>query len=246
MSTAEQQNPYPDREHITDDDLVADEQKSTAAAERYNQDRLHIFRARVLGQIARQELDPYNMTWQVWKLGETTPDEHSDPHFTDVALLATVVNNPDEKGSEVWTPSIRIVRSEWFKMPYGMEYLTNDVSVDDDGDAAQLVDSFMQLPGDGDPDETDGNLLDRNQLTVKSSAPLVGVYPNGQIMLRNFTQYPIMHNYNTDQHTAPVYPWGIFRNFSDHSDALDRAYEIFESVERLDPDFKGQLIRPTE
>lgn len=228
MSSAEQ----PAHDMIDDTELSSLHEINEAMMAANFQERLHVFRARVLARISFTGLDPTaGKAWHMYRTFEDQGAVLSDS-YSDLALIvSTEQTNPNDLTTSV--PVIRIIASERFRVEDGVEFLTKDVTVDADGDAQCYVGSY--------PSRT-------NMPKYGTTAPVCVLDDDGDLLVAHASQHTVIVPANCvstseeDEDKEPVLPFGHFAYDADKQYAFEMAVELFDRVEEDDPAAHGYYM----
>lgn len=203
------------------------------------------FRADVLSKMQRAGATT-DRSWMLFRTLEP-PGPYSnlpDPIPTDT--LVTKYFPVIDKAEKLILPSIRIFRTERIHTRRGIEYLVQDVTVDNDGDSQFFIDLIFHeqaLYGGGDTKEPDPVDLDPN-LDRSPKLPLP-VIQNGKLTFsyrkpNHITPFSKLFSIG-DNNNEGVIPFGLYNNLWDQKYAILKATEFFGHIAHLEPEEIGEL-----
>lgn len=160
--------------------------------------------------------------------GYPAPSERS----TLVMMRPIVI---EHEGKKRTTPDIRIFKTERYNFRHGCEHIVTDVTVDEDGDAAYLIDSIFQPET---CEETDGPILPKKPALPKPVLALPWITDERLTFIGSPGEMtPPVNIYGPGINKFRfVSPYGEWNNLTDQQYALKRASELFAEVEGLEPD----------
>jgi len=210
----------PRREFVPKKELDQLAVVNKAMMEAYYQEALHIFRADVLGKVATKELDPTE--GNVWHIYRLDNELDSDEPVRDIVLFASSTIRRRSK-VQLQVPHIKLVASERFECDDGIEYITTEVTVDDEGDAQYMFGSYPM----------------RKSVLTQPLIPIIFYDEEDGILPENMDSFTNICGLTTDEYPEEVLPFGHFSYFADKLHALNVAADLFAQVKGLHPFAKG-------
>lgn len=229
---------YPEREYIPQREVAETAfTNDEMLAARY-QDELHVLRAKIIGKIAStSKHDPTKGLWQFY-LDSCLVDGEWTRY--DVTLIYQSIKIKNAKQQAQYIPYIHLIESTWYETPYGTEYYTRDVTVDEANDSQHIVSSF-------------GAIKDRSKLPstptyerkpdYNPTVPLCTLSKEGALQIYgNFDEYVAPHYVSSSTVSkSQVCPFGDLSNISDTEYSLGVAKDIYKKIADLKPFAQGPL-----